>query len=498
MTTRSDNPGVGGLRLRALTAVLFACSLGVAQSLAISHPSSLAARVPHPPGLIDHDGLHSAVGMTTPITPAAGAEDPDVAVAPTGKPRAEPAVTVDPRHPSRVVVAMNDYDQTPGPRADLYTSLDGGRSFTGPTVWPLDPGATFSGDPSLAADPQGRTYFSFAQYAPAGTTGVGGIYVARSPDGGRSWSPTLTRVATDKLAASHGRCDFNDKDEITVDQRRGDVYLAWTNYDYDGSADCGNGLAPVMVARSTDHGRHFTTTVASEPGVASTGAMPRVAPDGTLYVAYTSYVYSQQCPYELSYGVQVIVARSTDHGKHFERTAATPQRCIPYKPNLTLGTYRVYSFPSFEVAPDGTLVLATVVQNSQHSELLVVRSRDHGRTWQTVAAPTMSAAGQYQMPRLARGPGKLLALTYIEQLPGGLYSCVIASTRDNATSWTAPVTVSTERSFGTNPNFGGGYDGDYIGLAIGRDYIAHPAWTDIRSAYANENIWTRRVALGQF
>ena len=109
----------------------------------------------------------------------------------------------------------------------------------------------------------------------------------------------------------------------------------------------------------------------------------------------------------------------------------------------------------------------------------------------------MSAAAEYQMPRLARGPGNLMALTYIEQLPGGLYSCVIAWTRDNGTHWSAPLTVSTERSFGTNPNFEGGYDGDYIGLAIGADLIAHPAWTDVRAAYANENIWTRRVRIGQ-
>jgi hypothetical protein len=485
------------MRVRAFAALGIACSFGLAQSLAISHPSDVAARVPHPPGLVDHDGLRAAVGMTVPIVPTASSDDPDVAVAPAGRPRAEPAVTVDPRDPNRVVVGMNDYEPTPSPRANLYTSLDGGRSFRGPVMWPLDQGATFSGDPSLAADPQGRTYFSFAEYAPAGTRGAGGIYVARSPDGGRTWSPNLTRVATDNLQLSNGRCDFNDKDEITVDGRRGDVFVAWTNYDYDGSADCGDGLAPAMVARSTDHGRHFRTSVASGPDEASTGAMPRVGPDGTVYVAYTSYSYSALCPYELSYGVQIVVARSTDHGRHFKRADATPLVCKPYQPSLTLGSYRTYTFPSFEVAPDGTLVLATVVQNNQHSELLVVRSRDHGQSWQDVATPTMSAAAQYQMPRLARGPGNLLALTYIEQLPGGLYSCVIATTRNNATGWSSPVTVSTEESFGTNPNFQGGYDGDYIGLAIGTDLVAHPAWTDVRSAYANEDIWTRRVPIGQ-
>jgi hypothetical protein len=108
----------------------------------------------------------------------------------------------------------------------------------------------------------------------------------------------------------------------------------------------------------------------------------------------------------------------------------------------------------------------------------------------------MTTGAQYQFPRLATGPRGLLVLTYVEQLPGGLFSCLLSTTVDEARSWTAPTTVSTSRSFGTNAQFQGGYDGDYIGLAVGPDRVAHPAWTDVRNpvpVVAGENVWTRRV-----
>lgn len=461
--------------------------------------------------LVDHDGLRHPFGSSESLAPTVSGDDQDVAVAASGMPRTEPAVAVDPRDPRRVVVATVDYDVPSGtraygpvlgypPRADVFSSVDGGRTFRGPVVWPLGTGATLSGDPSLASDAAGRVYLSYAEYGPTGSRGAGGIYVARSLDGGRTWDRRLARLAADSLSSSAGKCHFHDKDEVAVDPRRGDVYVAWSDYEYDGSASCGAGTGPVLLARSTDHGRHFSRVLVSDEADSTVGAMPRVARDGTVYVAYTRYRFTDQCTRELSYGVTIVVARSTDHGRTFASREATPLQCMPDNPNLTLGTYRTRTFPSFDVLPDGTLVLSTVVQVGQHSELTVVRSRDGGSTWRSVGTPLMSPVGQYQFPRLAVGPGGVVVLTYIEQLPGGVFSCLISSSSDGATTWTSPVTVSSERSFGSNGQFQGGYDGDYIGLAIGPDRVAHPAWTDVRvpgpgPVVGGENVWTRRVRL---
>jgi hypothetical protein len=404
---------------------------------------------------------------------------------------------VDPRDPRRVVVALVDYNPDPGPRAVLYTSTDGGRTFRGPVLWPLGPGATFSGDPSLASDRQGRMYFSYSEYAPAGTSGAGGIYVARSLDGGRTWDAQTTRVAVDQVDPSRGRCHFHDKEEIATDPRTGAVLVAWLDDDYDGSADCHDGFAPAFLARSTDRGRHFVTAMVSGPTESTVGAMPRVGPDGTVYVAYTRYVGTLECPPAVSYGVTVVVARSRDDGRTFSRAQTTPVLCMPYNPNLTLGTYRTYTIPTFEVMPDGTLVLATVVQDAYRSEVVVVRSTDRGRTWRPTSVPAMLPGGQYQFPRLALGPGGLLAMAYVEQLPGGLFSCLIATSRDAGKTWGTPLTVSSQQAVGAHPLFLGMFNGDYIGLAIGRDRVAHPTWTDTRGPdeARGQNVRTRRIRL---
>lgn len=479
--------------MASLTLVWVAATSG---STAVRTPRDLTI----PPPLAQ---LVASGPRVIPLAPAPSDTDPDVPVAPPGPtkdPRAEPAVAVDQRDGHRVTVGMNDYDPSGSPVATLYSSQDAGRTFQGPTRWPLH-GAAMSGDPSLASAPDGWVYFSFSRYAvPGSRAGIGGLVLARSGDGGRSWRKDLVTLASNDQSGSPGRCHFNDKSEVTT-AGAGQVFVGWTDYDYDGGAGCADGSGPAYLARSTDHGAHFTKRLVSALNDDTVGVMPRVAPDGTLYVVYGRYDGSVPCG-SLGAGEVVEVARSTDRGGSFTTSTATTV-CLPDQPSLTLGTYRTRALPTMEVAADGTVVVAVTAQSGTQALTTVVRSRDHGRTWQRAATPAVQPGGQYQFPRLARGRGGEVLMAYLEQLPGGVFNCLLASSRTAAVSWSEPVVVSSEQSLGDEPHFVGlganrdvasSYDGDYIGLAVGPDGVAHPAWTDLRGTSApEENVWTRRV-----
>ena len=112
-----------------------------------------------------------------------------------------------------------------------------------------DAGAS-AGDPTQAFDGGGRLYYGFICFNRAKPTN-GSIYVARYDDDGASYRFT-TRVerGTPSVAGL-----FQDKINITADQRNGNVYVAWARF----SGNLGNDV--IMFSRSTDGGRTY-----SKPG----------------------------------------------------------------------------------------------------------------------------------------------------------------------------------------------------------------------------------------
>jgi hypothetical protein len=116
---------------------------------------------------------------------------------------------------------------------------------------------------------------------------VGGVNgsemaVARSSDGGQTWTPTYFNFQT-------GSAQFNDKPMITVDNtpgspHEGTVYVGWDNATGgNGSSSSGNFI---LLSHSSDRGVTFSAQVAASdtsPGPkGSIGADPFVAPDGTV------------------------------------------------------------------------------------------------------------------------------------------------------------------------------------------------------------------------
>jgi hypothetical protein len=172
-----------------------------------------------------------------------------------------------PRDGNGDVVGFNG---TVGPDGTIYavwhdghdiaftTSHDGGKTFA-PSHWIIETGPPYMGAipdlgpvfgamgfPQIGVDPQGQAlYVAWSDY----TNGDIDVFLARSLDGGRTWSPKL-RVNTDPV--HNGADQFFQW--MTVDPVTGAIYVQF----YDRRGDPADRKTTVTLARSTDRGQSFT------------------------------------------------------------------------------------------------------------------------------------------------------------------------------------------------------------------------------------------------
>ena len=192
-----------------------------------------------------------------------------------------------------VAVGYNDSQHsllatTQGTSLSGYSySRNGGRTFHDGGALPNRPGYVNLGDPWMTSDRAGRMYYATLAATPNFNLGVS---VARSTNGGRSWSapvqvspgdPPVDFYVGDKEAMTAGRDPTRPGRDV--------LYVAWDDLFFS-ATDILSGLP---VARSTDGGRTWTVAYAARhsllEGCSFTqylGAQPIVDPaSGSLYVA---------------------------------------------------------------------------------------------------------------------------------------------------------------------------------------------------------------------
>jgi hypothetical protein len=264
----------------------------------------------------------------------------------------------------------------------------------------------------------------------------------------------------------------------------GTVYVFW-----EGSTRLGIFNSIYMVS-STDGGVSFSSPVAVAPAVdiippANTvfrvNSFPAadIAPDGTLYVAWSSEVLSSAttygadptCAYFLSGTASVyanchssaVWSKSTDGGA----TWSTP---VPILTALD-GSNRVADgYPVTQ--PDGASLNAPPVRrvdsfwpaiaaSPSGKVFMSAYAADVVSPWQTCATPaTPTAVGRINC--LALGP-------YIHN---ARLDYAVTNVIDGATQTVTPHPVNTRY------HFGGGFIGDYTHIAVGSDDVFHAVWTD--------------------
>ena len=322
-----------------------------------------------------------AVLLAQPMLPRApGARVVTITDAPG--PWSEPGIAVDPRDPSRIVAVYQ------GAAAGAY-SRDSGRTFSpagviAPSDWRR------AGDVSTTFDDKGNAYVSYLTFDKLGTAsywrhgaGRNGIYVRRSPDGGKSWDKPVPVRAW--YTGDEPDMQYEDMPRIFADNassspHHGSLYVGWIEWQLDKSI--------ILFSRSTDEGQSWSTPIriSTQAGFPRddngdvVGFIGTVDSDGTIYAVW-------------NWRSTITLAISHDGGRTFTPSRPVLEVGPPYfgGTGAVPGVGRVFGFPQIGVGPHPSRtgrdthvprVYASWTDfRNGDIDVFVAASADEGRTW---------------------------------------------------------------------------------------------------------------------
>lgn len=287
----------------------------------------------------------------------------------------EPSIAVNPLEPHQLVVAWQV-------NASVAYSTDAGQSWTvAQGTAPKD--YKISGDVSITYDSAGHALLCYIAFDKLGTTNYwahgatrNGIFVRRSPDGGKTWDADAATVIAHQ---STPNIPFEDKPWIVADtsgRHTGYIYVGWTQFTLSAS--------DLMFSRSTDDGRTWSAPIKlnrvsglpRDDNGALEGFHGAVAPDGSLYTIWDSRD-------------GIMMAVSHDAGGTFTQD----RRIIPAGPGYfgITGVARSNGFPQINIGPRpgstnksqaaGDLYVSWSDYSNGDVDVFVSSSIDQGETW---------------------------------------------------------------------------------------------------------------------
>src|SRR5713226_9025085 len=294
---------------------------------------------------------------------------PNIDVSNEPGPQSETSIAINPENPKEIVAGSNEIFRLP---MRAYFSSNAGKTWAGVDL-PLPPptqahGIDFGSDPGVAWDTLGNVYYSYiVVFFSKGFAGVVGteMAVARSPDGGQTWTSTYFDLQT-------GGSMFNDKPMITVDTNPGSpffnrVYVAW---------DAAGGPLGIQASSSDDHGVTFSAPVSAGIPM-GIGADPFVGPDGTLHVAWQDFHDSLE-----------FVSTSKDGGATFGAPVVIAPTIASFDVGIpAMAIRRALIYPACGADASGgpnrgTLYCSWTDETPANGmDAFVARSTDGGMTW---------------------------------------------------------------------------------------------------------------------
>lgn len=387
------------------------------------------------------------------------------------------------------------------------------------------------GDPALAFDSRGTAFYAglgFDRTAPPNTVAVNtGTF---DGSGKLAWSPPVFINPTTSPSI------LNDKEWIAADWHassafRDRVYVSWTRFIFNPQ----NGSyvqSPIFFAYSADHGATFSAPAKISGNVLyDQGSRPIVGYDGTVYVIFEGAT-------RLSTLDAQWIVKSTDGGVTWSKPTKIADVQDVISPANTV--YRDDSFPAGDAAPNGDLYVAwstqlsdasgglcpTRTNNGCHLVAVYSKSTDGGATWSAPVPifPALDASARTaigypvtqpdgstlnapaarrvdtQWPGVAISQsGRVYMSAYAADVVSPWQTCASAPPppegRINCNTLgdyihnarldyhVANIGTGGTQKVSTHPintrnGFGGGFIGDYTGLAVGSDNVFHALWTD--------------------
>jgi hypothetical protein len=392
-------------------------------------------------------------------------------------PFTEPSIAINPRNPREVVAAYQG-------NVHVAYSEDGGRH------WQLaaataPPNYRVSGDVSVAYDNRGQALVCYIAFDKLGTRDYwahnatrNGIFVRRSPDGGRTWVSPHAPVIEHPTVPG---IPFEDKPYIVTDDTggpfAGNIYVGWTHFTLDESL--------IYFSRSTDGGATWSgpLRISTEAGLprddngSVEGFDGAVGPDGTLDVVWSD-------------GTHIVFTSSRDGGKHFDRSRPAVATAASYfNPD---NVYRADGFPQIAIDPrggkrGGALYVSWSDYRNGDIDAFVSVSTDHGRTW--------SPAVRVNTDPIHDGADQFFQWLAVDPVTGDAY-VLFYDRRGDRDNQKAIVTLARSADGGhTFENFALTQDafdpqrvfiGDYTGLAASNGCV-YGIWTEAAPPPAQTN-----------
>lgn len=415
-----------------------------------------------------------------------------------------PQMAVDPTDEDFMALA-NRLDN-PDFSCALQLSADGGRGWV-----PADPVPQLPEDaekcyaPQVAFDADGTLHYLFVGLAGPGNHPVG-VYLTRSDDGGRSFSPPHKVLG-----------EGNYQVRMTIDRsmvERGRLHLVWLQTTAEPPL---GGLPsppnPIVAAHSDDGGETFSKPVeVSDPQAQLRAVAPAVAvgAEGTLHVAY----YDLQDDARDYQGLEgpawdgnwsVVTVASRDGGETFAEPVVVDDALVPPERVML-----IFTMPPPAVAADDAGNFYTAWHDARNDDwdAFLAASHDDGATWTEPVRlnddPTGNGAHQL-LPELAVAPGGRVEAVFFDRRDDAdnlAQHVYYAASTDHGETFGSNVQVTR---FPSRSDIGARYAvpsaQGKVELGLGLGLVADEdgalaAWPDMRHALpstAQQDVFTTQV-----
>ncbi|MEW6252738.1 MAG: hypothetical protein AB1716_19045 [Planctomycetota bacterium] len=379
-------------------------------------------------------------------------------------------------YPREAVAAWNDWRASTGSeiiRMGVGVTLDGGATWTDFVVRPPPANqSSVEGDPMTCYDQRtGTLWVGAISFA-----GNGGVYVARKNSGSATFQPSVMARATsgaDKCWMAAGPLPGNPNSTR--------VYIGYNQ----------------GMLRSDDLGNTWAGPVSMGSGL---GFLPRVGPNGEVYVAYWAL------------GSQMYLKRSLDGGLSFT-THLVANRLDTWSISDTSrfpGQFRIPILGYLAVDPqNGTLYYVyfdttNIVGGNRNVDLWFTKSTNQGTSWSTprVINADASPPGDQFWPWLEVDNRGRIHLCFWDSrntvqndgVVHGMFDVYYMTSRDGGATWTeARLTPASFDSYNDGLNRSNQFLGDYNGLTVGTNRV-YPCYVSTQNG--DTDVFTNVITIG--